>query len=98
VLQSVAVWCSVLPCVAVCGSILECVAVRCSVLPCVAACCSMLQCVAVCCSVLPRNTCDPCLGLSHAKTCNILQTTNYRSLLQKSPIKETIFCKRVVLD
>ena len=35
---SVAVCCSVLPCVAVCR-----------VLPCVAVCCSVFQCVAVCC-------------------------------------------------
>jgi len=67
VLQSVAVGCSVLHCVAVCiwlrrmqqddvakvcCSVLRCVAVCCSVLQCVAVCCSMLQCAAVCCDGL----------------------------------------------
>jgi len=55
-LQYVAVCCSVLPFVAVCGSgssheilvsIVLCVVLRCSVLQCVAVCCSVLQCVAV---------------------------------------------------
>ena len=52
VLQSVAMCCSVLQCVAVWTCIrgtqyLSCVAVCCSVLQCVAACCNVLQCVAV---------------------------------------------------
>ena len=62
--QCVAVWCSVLQCVAVCSLIcnstdlslsepkVQCVAVCCSLLQCVAVCCRVLQCVAVCCSVL----------------------------------------------
>jgi len=43
------VCCSILPCVAVCGSVLRSDAVSCSVLQCVTAavCCSVLQCVAV---------------------------------------------------
>jgi len=66
VLRCVAIWCgacSVLRCVAVCGSldissyvpcsiVLQCDAVCCSVLQCVAMCCIVLQCVVVCCSVL----------------------------------------------
>ena len=54
VLQCVAVRCSVLQCVAVCCSVLQGVAVCCSVLQCVAACCSVLQCVVTCCSVLQQ--------------------------------------------
>ena len=53
---TVAVCCSVWPCVAVCCHVLQCVAVCCSVLPCVAVClqcvCSVLQCVAVCFNVM----------------------------------------------
>jgi len=54
----VAVYCSVLQCVAVCCSVLQCAAMCCNVpdhisLECrVTLCCSVLQCVAVCCSVL----------------------------------------------
>ena len=59
----VAVWCSVLQCVAMCCSVLQCAAVCCSVLQCVIVYCSAafgcfflacrtLQCVAVCCSML----------------------------------------------
>jgi len=48
-LQSIAVWCSVLQCVTVCCSLLKSVAVYCSLLQSVAVCCSVLQ---VCCSVL----------------------------------------------
>jgi len=96
VLQCVAVCCSVLQCVAVCCSVfsvLQCVAVCCSVLLCVAVCCGVLQCVAVCCSAS--------LGMFIAETCNRVwggydeqSPSNDRSLLQKRPIKETIFCKR----
>ena len=42
----VALYCSVLLCVAVCYLVLSCFAVCCSVLQCVAVCCSVLQCVA----------------------------------------------------
>jgi len=49
VLQSVAVWRSVVRCGVVCCSVLQCVAVCCNVLQCVAMCCSVVQCVAVCC-------------------------------------------------
>jgi len=62
VVQSDAVWCTVLQCVAVCCSVVQRVALCCSVLQCVAVCCSVLhsgavwcsvlQCVAVCCSML----------------------------------------------
>ena len=48
----VAVYGSVLQCVAVCCSALQCVAVHCSALQCDAVHCSALQCVAVCCSLL----------------------------------------------
>jgi len=67
-MQCVAVYCSVLQCVAVTpmhmsddthsldaadgGRVLQCDAVYCSVLQGVAGCCSVLQCVAVCCRVL----------------------------------------------
>ena len=60
-LQSVAMVCSVLLCVALSGSlilremacsVLQRVAVCCSLLQCVAVCCSVLQCAVVCCSVL----------------------------------------------
>jgi len=46
---SMAVYCSVLQCVAVCCSVLQCVAVYCGVLRRVAVCCIVLQCVDVCC-------------------------------------------------
>ena len=65
VVQSVAVCCSLLWCVAVCCNVavaavdpviretlVSCVALCRSVLQCVAVCCSVLQCVPVCCSVL----------------------------------------------
>jgi len=60
VLQSVAVYCSVLQFVADApanllkegNSVLQCVAVHCSVLQCVMVCCIVLQRVAVCCSEL----------------------------------------------
>jgi len=52
VLQCVAVFCSVLQCAAVSGSVLQCVAVCCSVLQCVAVRDSVLQWAAVCCNVL----------------------------------------------
>jgi len=45
VVQCVALFCSVLQCVAVCR--MQCAALFCSVLQCVAVCCSVLQCVAV---------------------------------------------------
>jgi len=48
----VAVFGSVLQCVAMCCSVLQCVAVCCSVLQ---VCCSVLQYVAVCCSVVPTR-------------------------------------------
>jgi len=52
VLRYVAVFCSVLQCVAVHTQAQTRVeAACCSVLQCVAVCCSVLQCVAVCCSV-----------------------------------------------
>jgi len=63
--QCVAVYYSVLQCVAVCCSVLQytfydspiiidrlLLKCGCSVLQCVAICCSVLQCVAVCCNVL----------------------------------------------
>ena len=68
--------CSVLQCVAVYFSLLQCVApsvghlgetpFACSALQCVAVCCSVLQCVAVCCSVLQCITvcCSVCVGHS----------------------------------
>ena len=46
----VTMWCSVLQCVALCGSVWQCVAVCCSELHCVAVFCKVMQCVAVCCS------------------------------------------------
>jgi len=48
------VCCSVLQCVAVCGSVMQCFTVCCNVLQSVAVCGSVLQCVTVCCSVLQR--------------------------------------------
>ena len=61
-LSPLTVYCSVLQCVAVFGSVLQYlndenggdafIAVCCSVLQCVASCRSVLQCVVVCCSVL----------------------------------------------
>jgi len=56
-------------------------------------CCSVLHCVAVRCRVLQldnmRHMCES--ARVHAFVFNRL---NNRSLLPKSPIKETIFCKR----
>jgi len=64
VLQSIAVCCSVLHCLAMScracrllristlPSVVQSIAVCCSILQCVAVCCSILQCVAVCCSIL----------------------------------------------
>jgi len=51
VLQSVAVCCSLLQCVAECFSVLQSVSVCCRVFQCVAECFSVLQSVSVCCSV-----------------------------------------------
>jgi len=79
--------CSVLQCVAVCCSVLQCVAVYSSVLQCAAVCCSVLQCAAVCCSVLQ------CVAVFSSRVESGLSRID-RSLLQKSPIKETIFCNR----
>jgi len=83
----VAMWCSVLQCVAVCwrlftleSIIFECrashvciVAVCCSVLQCVAACRSMLQCVAVCCRVLQCVTACCSMLQYVAVCCSVLQ-------------------------
>jgi len=93
-----------LACGAVCSMILACGAVCCSVSQCVAVCRSVLQCVAVCCSVLQ---CDihVCtffvylIGVNtrmrvYEATLRLVGSLNYSSLLQKSPVKRTTFCKR----
>jgi len=63
----VAVWCSVMQCDAVCCSVWQCVAVCCSVLQCVTVCCSVSQCVAVCRSMLQ----------SVAVCCSVLQSVSH---------------------
>ena len=95
-------------CVAVCCSVLQCVAVCCRVLQCVAVCCSVLQCDAVCSSVLQSVLCFQkilenlwkrkklswsCASKAIWGGYGAQDRLNYRSLLQKSPTKETIFCK-----
>jgi len=68
VLRCAVVFCSVLQCVAVRGSVLQCVAVCCSVRQCVVVRDSVLQCVAVCCSVLQCVTvCGYAIGLLRAR-------------------------------
>ena len=71
-------------------------------LQCVAVCCSVLQCVAVCCSVLQcLHSYTPCLPIIHSHShsphmgwLRSVASIKFWSLLQKSPIKESIFCKR----
>jgi len=69
-------------------------AVCCSALQCVAVCCNVLQCVAVCCSML--FMCAYLCMTGPVRMCCVtyLMVSSHRSLLQKSPIKEKIFCKR----
>jgi len=98
VLQCVAVCCSVLQCVAVCCSVLQCVAVCCSVLQCVAVCHSALHSVAVCYSVLQGVEEKDVYGVATIsrlfQIVGLFCERDCRSLLWKSPIKETVFCKR----
>ena len=85
--------------VALCCGVMQCVAVCCSVLQCVAVCCSVLQCVAVCC----RHRILHFFQVCHSSI-NLFVTAKRRysakepykrdDILQKRPIKETIFCKR----
>jgi len=94
--DAAAVGCSVLRCVAVCW---QCVAVCCSMLQCVAVCCSVLQCVAfigakalfLCHDLVERDTLLECEALLEWKNTPTHMITNYRSLLEESPIKETAF-------
>jgi len=90
------------------GSVLRCAAVCCNVLQCAAVCCNVLQCAAVChsvasnCTVLSLKEMIFCKrdDILHILVCTyqrykFMQTyVLYGSLLQKTPIKETIFCKR----
>ena len=102
VLQRVAAYCSIFQRVAVRCSMLQCLTLRCSelssscrsVLQRVAACCSMSQCVAVCCRLLQCVV--VCCSVSHcdAVSCSALTEAIRGSLLRKSSIKDTIFCKR----
>ena len=81
-LQRVAVYCSMLQCVAVCCIVF-------SVLQRVAVCCDMLQCVAECCSALQvvQNTC--CLNAVCCVICiytSILHDSHiHRDLLTRTP-------------
>ena len=75
-------------------SVLQCV------LQCVAVCCSVCWCVAVCCSVHRAGFLECVFWeyIGHFRVAiwggyNEYVPYNYRSLLQKSPIKETIFCE-----
>jgi len=77
---------------AACCTVLQCVAVCYSVLQCVAMCCSVLQCVAVDVYHLQTSKRPFELSLILSDIPRILSDT--RSILQKRPIKETIFCKR----
>jgi len=104
----VAVCCSALQCVAVCCSVLQCVDMslahihvtdssalnstsRLYLLQCGAM--FLLQCVAVRCSVLHRfSTCSSAPYMTPQLT--LLHCVAVLSLLQKRPIKETIFCQR----
>ena len=88
ILQYIAVG---LQCIAVWRSVLQCVAVCCSVLQCVAVCCSVLQCGAVCCHSLSLICCS---ALPPMGWLRLVGTLKLWSLVQTSPIKETIFCKR----
>ena len=83
-------------------SVLQCVAVCCSVLQCVAVCCSVLQCVRVeplWLSLEGGVLRKKYIYIYAAVRC-IASRIKYEmqyyedSLLQKSTIKETIFCKR----
>ena len=68
---------------------LQCVAVCCSVLQCAAACCS------ACCSVLWMLQCVVNMLQVFRQSTHVFvhgMCMNYRSLLQKSLIKETMFC------
>jgi len=49
---AVAIFGSMLQCVAKCCSVLQCDSLRCSALQCVAVCCNVVRCVVVCCSAL----------------------------------------------
>jgi len=71
-LQSVAVCCSLLLCVAVCCCVLQSVAVCCSLLLCVAVCCCVLQSVAVCCNLLLCVAVCCCVLQSVAVCCSLL--------------------------
>ena len=80
----------VFQCAAVCWSVLQRAAACCSVWPCVAVTCNILQCVAVQ-QIVRKGT---CMSVHRPMGWLMLVgSINYRSLLQKSPVKETIFCK-----
>ena len=90
---SLAWWCGVLQCVAVCCSVLQCVAVRrnercvavrCSAMRCSAVHVSMLQYVAVCCSVL-QCVAVCCSSLQCIAVCHCLMLSFRRS-------KSSFFC------
>jgi len=95
--------CNVLQCVTVCYSVLQCLAVCCSVSQHVAACCSVShiwdqQCVHACCRVQHAHIIESTHHCVQEQTecrtsdINTHHRWNHKSLLQKSPIKEMIFC------
>ena len=108
VLQCVAVCCSALQCVAVRCSVLQCVAVCCSALQCVPLFCSRAHCntlqhtanTATHYNILQHT--PPVLETGLVKDVYEVATigrptpSNQRSLLQKSPVKGTVFCKRAL--
>jgi len=84
---------------------LQCVAVCCSVLQCVAVCCSVLQqgikvhilcmCISMCvcvCTFLSLSLIFA-VGRESRYRSIVSKYSDYRSLLPKSPIKQTIFCQ-----
>ena len=77
-------------CKDVCVCMYVCVCVFVCVCLCVCICVCLCVCVYMCVCVCVRERKSDSKRQSSA----IVGSSNYRSLLQKSPMKETIFCKR----
>jgi len=88
-MESIALWCVMEWCIAVCHGIyfnvlMECIAVYCRASKCVAVCCCASQCVAVCCGVLRcvavrcsvLHSVLQCVAQCVAECCSVLQRSH----------------------